>query len=279
MISRLVRRSVQLVPWRARRRIKNWPIIAGLQRWAVDHLAGRGAFVHTINAGPAKALRIDITLPEDKGLWTGTYEGVVTAALAARVRPGDVCFDVGSYRGFMSGVLALNGAREVVAFEPLPDNIAKIRALVTLNPQLNIRLVAVAIGDYNGEAQFERMAQGSMAKLRRSAFQSDRSGECFTVQMRTLDSLLDNGEISRPDIIKIDVEGAEAAVLRGAQNLIGAHRPGILIEVHSPTLAKECEAILQSHGYTVRWLAREKLSDPGVSHLEATVIDPTLCGA
>src|SRR5947209_3187631 len=120
MIRKLLTSTINVVPWRYRQRIKDWPLIAPLQRWFVKRIIPRGAFLHTIDAGPAKGLRMWIELPQDKSLWTGTYEADFAGRLAAAVEPGDVCYDVGGYRGFFAGVCALAGAREVHIFEPLP---------------------------------------------------------------------------------------------------------------------------------------------------------------
>ena len=70
-------------------------------------------FEHTIDYGPAKGLRMPVRLPDDKGFWKGTYEEGFCSLLAAAVKHGDVCHDIGAFRGYTAGVMALAGASEV----------------------------------------------------------------------------------------------------------------------------------------------------------------------
>ncbi|MEN3368666.1 MAG: hypothetical protein V7609_809 [Verrucomicrobiota bacterium] len=255
MIANLLRKSVQLVPWKYRQRIKDWPLVAPAQRWMVDRFLGHGSFLHTIDAGPAKGLRIWIELPEDKALWTGAYEAKFSAALAGGVRRGDVCYDVGAYRGFFAGVCALVGASAVHIFEPLPANISRIQSLIEANPALPLTLHPFALGAEVGETEFAVMPEASMGKLSGSSFQHDaRSKEMLRVGIETLDHLRDAGAIPLPNIIKIDVEGAEAMVLRGAQRLFSESRPRLFIEIHSRALGRECAEILTGHEYDVNTL-------------------------
>src|SRR5690349_16529357 len=74
MIRAMLRRSVGLVPWKWRGAIKRLPLIAPVQRWLLMRFLEGREFVHTVDAGPAGGLRYPIKLPDDKGIWTGTYE-------------------------------------------------------------------------------------------------------------------------------------------------------------------------------------------------------------
>ena len=271
MISRLLRNSVQLVPWRLRHRIKNWPLIAPTQRWIVNHLLDRESFLHTVNAGPAKGLRIWIDLPADKALWTGTYEAAFSKMLSGAVRKGDVCYDVGAYHGFFSGVCALAEASAVHIFEPLPANVSRIQSLIEANPDLPLTLHPLALGAEVGEQEFAVMPEASMGKLSGSNFQPKAaSQETLRVSTETLDHLRDVGKIPPPNIIKIDVEGAEAMVLRGAQRLLSESRPHLFIEIHSRALRRECAEILAGHEYEVTTfetgVAADFHTEPEVCH-------------
>jgi len=254
--------------------IKDLPGVAALQRRFIMRFLAGQRFAHTITAGPARGLHVEIVLPQDKGLWTGTYEAGFTAALAAAVRPGDVCFDVGAYRGFMSGVFALRGAREVITFEPLPENVKAIERLIGMNSNLPIRVLEAAIGNRDGEVSFERMPEASMAKVRGSDFQSEhRGGATFQVQMRTLDSLVEKNEIPPPNVVKIDVEGSEVSVIEGARAVLMNCKPKLLIEAHSPALAAECIRSLSQAGYQTRVIdTSERYGDPNIRHLAAEVV-------
>lgn len=267
--------SVNLIPWRARRWIKHIPVVAGLQRlYFRKFLSGR-EFLHQINAGPAKGLIYPISLPLDKAIWAGTYESDLASAVAEAVNPGDVCYDVGAYRGFFSGVFALAGAGEVIGFEPFPDNYAQLQRLASSNPQLPLRLEQIALGREEGQAEFSIMPDSSMGKLAGSSFQTDAPrASVLQVPLRTLDGLISDGKYPAPQVIKIDVEGAEAEVLQGAMKTLQTARPILFIEAHSQELANKCMELLEGLGYNVRVFEKESTlvrdSPWQICHLVAT---------
>jgi FkbM family methyltransferase len=273
MIKKLLRQSVNLIPWKMRDQIRRVPGLAALQRWVVRQFISGESFVHEINAGPGKGLKVMIRLPEDKGLWTGTYETFFVGAIATAVKVGSTCLDIGSYHGFVGGVMAQRGAAKVVCFEPLPQNVAVIKGLIGLNPRLNLTVRAEAVGNQDGTTAFEIMPQGSMGKLAGSTFQTGCRGvESVSIPVRSLDSLLAEGAFSAPNLIKIDVEGAETSVLAGACKLLTTGNPVVFIEAHSVELEKNCKRMLHEAGYEVEELAgsgASSLAQAGVSHLKA----------
>ena len=142
--------------------------------------------------------------------------------------------------------MALQGASRVVIFEPMPGNIEKIRRMIGLNPSLPISLEEAAVSDSTGEAVFNLMPEETMGKLEKSTFQQSESAQ-QQVKVRTiaLDDLAGN-QLPEPDFIKIDVEGAEEFVLKGALNLLRRKKPMLMIEVHSPEIGKRCLVLLRA---------------------------------
>jgi FkbM family methyltransferase len=265
--------SVNLIPWRMRGWIKHIPIIAGLQRLYFRRFLSGREFLHEINAGAAKGLIYPISLPLDKAIWAGTYESDLAKAIAAAVNRGDVCYDVGAYRGFFSGVFALAGAGEVIAFEPVPENFAQLQRLAANNPQLPLRLEPVALGREEGLAEFNVMPDSSMGKLAVSTFQTDAlRASVLQVLLRTVDGLIAESAYLPPQIIKIDVEGAEADVLHGAMKTLQTNRPILFIEAHSEALAKNCTSFLEGLAYRVRVFENDRAhaGGAGICHLVAT---------
>jgi len=244
------------------------PGVAASQRWVLRRFLEGQPFVHTVNAGPAAGLRFEITLPHDKAVWTGAYEHEFTRAIIEHIRPGDICYDVGGYRGFMSGAMALGGALKVFVFEPLPANQRAVHRLCELNPQLPINVVAVALGDVNEPAFLRVMPDSSMGKLAKSSFQTDATavGE-MPVMVRKIDSLLQGHEIAPPDVVKIDVEGGELDVLRGAVEMLRMSRPKIFLEAHGCALEKACSQQLLQLGYEIRRVEVEIPGEESVRHL------------
>ncbi len=248
-------RLLSLVPLSVRRHIKNVPGLAPLQRNIVSELLDGQEFTHTVDAGPAEGISFLIKLPEDKGIWAGTYEFEFARRVAAAVTPDTVGYDIGAWHGFFAGVMAANGAREVHAFEPFPLNADRIRKLIEFNPGKSIILHTYAIGDGDTEMDLLVMPETSMAKLAASTFQTDvTTQQRLCIDVRSLDSLLRTGEVSPPSLLKIDVEGAELLVLQGAQATLRAHRPEIFAEIHSSALLDQCAAFLAAEGYAIERL-------------------------
>jgi FkbM family methyltransferase len=188
-------------------------------------------------------------------------------AIAGVVRQGDVCFDCGGWHGFFSGVMALAGASRVFVFEPLPANVAQLRKMIALNPGLPISLIEAAVTEQSGTLEFVIMPESSMGKLTTSSFQQKHhGGQTIRVRAVTLDALLAAGEVQPPAVMKIDVEGAELMLLRGARNLLAAHKPKLFMEIHSGELARDCRGFLTQLGYEVRTI---EPGDPEICHLVA----------
>ncbi|HEX2722026.1 MAG TPA: hypothetical protein VHM24_03855, partial [Gemmatimonadaceae bacterium] len=120
MIQRLIQSSVDMIPWGMRDMIRRLPIVSALQRWLVRRYLSDRTFIHTISAGPARGVRFPVTLPEDKLIWTGTWEISLATAIREAVAKDDICYDVGSYRGFFAAIMAVAGAKGVHCFEPNP---------------------------------------------------------------------------------------------------------------------------------------------------------------
>lgn len=270
-IRQICQTSIRFVPWRARTTIKRLPGVAWLQRRLLASILEGREFLHTIDAGPASGLVFPILLPDDKGIWMGTYELRFAERLSQAVRPGDVCFDLGGWHGYFGAVMALHGASRVVIFEPSPANCDRIRRVISMNSNLFIELQPIAVGCENSEATFAVMESGSMGKLSDSPYQPERPSESsIKVQVVSLDEWCDRHNIY-PDMMKIDVEGAEMMVLNGAKRTIAARRPVMFIEAHSHELAAAVSEFLAPLDYSVTTLetglAPDGDSEPEVCHL------------
>jgi FkbM family methyltransferase len=273
LISTLVTRSVRVVPYRVRHWIKHLPGVAWLQRQFVSATLDGAEIVHTIDAGPARGVTFRCLFPAHKTVWLGTYEPDLSVAIAAAIRPGDVCFDIGGWHGYFSGLMAARGAKLVRVYEPMPENLVRLRDLVALNPKLQIDVVAAAVGDHSGEIEFSVMPDSSMGKLSTSKFQSGRANaSTLNVKLLSLDDEIQSGQ-PLPQLIKIDVEGAEIDVLKGAENMLKSAHPQLFIEMHSREIAKACCDYLASLGYQVKILETGKSFNaaevPDVCHAHA----------
>jgi FkbM family methyltransferase len=241
----ILQKSLDLIPFYLREKIKTIPIVKQFQKKLIKKfLAGR-EFVTTIKGGPANGLRFPVKMPQDKGMWIGTWELEFAEDLAARVHKGKICYDIGGYKGYYAGIMALKGASKVLVFEPMPGNIEKINQLITLNPNLPIELIPSAVSDVTGKSIFRVMPEETMGKLNNSSFQENENhlGQ-IEVNCITLDSMI-NSDLM-PDFIKIDVEGAEEFVLKGGIELLKLKKPVLMIEIHSREIGNRCLQLLQT---------------------------------
>lgn len=193
----------------------------------------------------------------------GTYDAFIYEAIAGRRNLRDAtCWDVGAHVGYHSLVFAGLGA-QVLAFEPNQHNAARLRAHLERNPTLarNIRHLAVAVSDQDGEMAFVQsgdMKGGSSgshlaAGLPPLAPRVYAASERLMVPTVRMDTLIDRGERA-PDVIKIDVEGAELLALQGARRLLVEKKPLLLIEVHHICLMFHLQRMFPQLGYTARIL-------------------------
>lgn len=261
-MTNFLQKSVDLIPWSMRDRIRKIPFVAGLQRMIFKTFLTGAEFDYQITAGPAKGLNYPISLPDDKLIWTGTWEIDFSVQLEKAVADGAVCYDIGGHRGFLAGVMLMSGASQVHCFEPNPENADQVRKVIALNSDRDMQIHQMALADEDGEAEFVVMGESSMGKLGTSSFQKDEKGvTSFKVIVRSLDSLVAETGMRPPGLMKIDVEGAEVAVLRGAEATIKEHHPLLFIEFHSGDLMQQCADFLQLLGYSVEPVEHASLAD------------------
>ena len=170
--------------------------------------------------------------------------------------------------------MATHKAKNVFIFEPLPDNCRRIERLISLNPNLPIHLVKAAVGASDGSATFSTLDATSMGKLSDSPFQPDvRSEKSITVDVISLDSWRRTNNVLPPNVMKIDVEGAEVMVLQGGLETIKESHPTLFIECHSRDLTRDVCAFLAPLGYRFKTLETHREpdghSEPDVCHLVA----------
>jgi FkbM family methyltransferase len=271
---RIAGAMLHAVPWRLRDVVRRIPIVAWLQRQFLSHIMGEETFVHRVDRGPARGVRFLLRWPDDKNMWTGTWEMPFASCLERMIPKGAVAYDIGGWHGFYSGVMAARGAREVHVFEPLPENLERIERLRSLNPALQIIIHPYALADRDGFTELVVMPATNMAKLTESEFQAEVSSpKRIEVRVAKIDTLIVAGEVPPPAIIKMDVEGAESLILNGARDVLRQFQPIILAEIHTPTLLAQCESILKDVGYDLFDLNGRRLETaeviPGITQIVA----------
>lgn len=178
-------------------------------------------------------------------IFGGTYEPEQTRLFGEQLRPGATLLDVGAHVGYytlLAARLVGSGGR-VYAFEPNPRNCEFLRRHVAANGCANVRVEEAAVADTNGVARFDFGTGSGTGHL----------AESGAVEVRTLrlDDFCHDHDV-KPDAIKIDVEGAELDVLRGAEQAIVAHGPTIFLSTHGAEVHARCLAWLRERGYALR---------------------------
>ena len=185
-----------------------------------------------IQNGVGKGLKFN-TGDSIAGFLLGTQEPQVQSILQQIIKPGMVVFDLGANVGFLTLILArLAGpGGRVIAFEPLAKNAKQIEYNAAQNQFAHVMVRAEAIGKTDGEVVFRVSDFSTTGKLEAHQH-GEPQGVAVNVPMRSLDSVIASGEAPAPDMIKMDIEGAEAECLRGAMQLLAGKRPVMLIEIH-----------------------------------------------
>jgi FkbM family methyltransferase len=210
-------------------------------------------------------MKLDLQDPEQlKVYFYGHYHERYEADLVQRLLEGDEVFwDVGANVGYFTLVAAtaLANRGQIVAFEPGRNAYARLTENLALNAYRNIKTYPVAVADREGEAVLH--VSGDIADSSASLYPAGR-GQAGREVCRTvaLDHFLKSEGLRPPDLIKLDAEGAELAVLRGAEGLIHDAPPLFLMEMEEKTLkaagaSKAAIAdFLTSYGYRAAHLSK-----------------------
>jgi FkbM family methyltransferase len=175
----------------------------------------------------------------------GAYDRFSTLCGSERV----VLFDVGANCGFFSLIRCLtNPGLNAYCFEPHPDTYRRLQRNIFIN-ECQGRVVAInaAVGADCGECHLQISPDSSMGVVAGSSMAGANALGSVTIRMLALDAFARSEGIT-PDLIKIDVEGFEAQVLKGATACLKSAR-SVVVECHSRQLANECEAIVASAGF------------------------------
>lgn len=255
-------RAVIAVVWRTLARMPGsvWLARCGLTHWVRTRLHRE-----TLKQGRmcamilGRLISIEVkTVKEIERLEAAWRETWLLKRLDQSVKDGSLVWDVGANIGIVSLWLATAKDRrvEVVAFEPMPDNAEALRANIELNARTNIHVCEAALSDKEGHAQLA--VTGPRGDGRHTlVVDASRGAALIDVTLRTGDEVAaQRGR--EPDVVKIDVEGAEVAVLAGMNRMLSRGvPPDLFLELHPKLLQAtgNSETSLRNHlerlGYTV----------------------------
>ena len=194
--------------------------------------------------GPLKGYRW-IVGSSNHGCWLGSYESDQQLLFQQWLKKGDVVFDIGAHVGFYtllsSHLVGCTG--KVVAFEPIPENLSYLKQHLEINTVGNVEIVEAAVSDRTGHDRLSNGPSSSMWHL-------DAEG-ALEVPTVKIDELVFGEKRQAPNLIKMDIEGAEARALEGCARVIDVHHPIIVLSTHGPDVHRRCCHFLDSAGYNL----------------------------
>jgi FkbM family methyltransferase len=205
----------------------------------------------------------------------GFYESEVFETLLPALGPGAVFWDIGSCFGLHAVTAATIKAGVVVeAFEPNPSTCTRIQQNAELN-RASVRLWPFALDERDGITDLYLSAAGNsgMTTVRpRDRALFTRAG---TVATARADTLIATGRIQSPTVVKLDVEGSEAAVLRGFGSSLSDPRLHLIVlecaaEILADSGGNPLRLLLLDAGFRLHGLSRNEATAHGLINVAAT---------
>jgi FkbM family methyltransferase len=235
---------------------------------------------------PGEKLWARIPSGRGKGLWiytdprfelgyaNGDHEPWLQELLEQHLSAGDCYYDVGAHTGFFSLIASrfVGPSGKIVALEPDPENAATFRAIMSKNGVEQATLLEAAVWSSPGEVVFERALDASNRTQGHIGGEANSRLARIAVPAETLDELIFKKGYAVPNLMKMDIEGAEWAALQGAKRMLGEAKPKLLCEVHDPSEMGKIQDYLKEFGYAAEeWRpVHEHYSDYRQLYLWAT---------
>jgi FkbM family methyltransferase len=213
-------------------------------------------------------------LPEDSALDSslgkGEFENAETHFVDRFLQPGMTVLDVGAHHGLYTLLSSIRVGTDgrVVAFEPSPRERERLKRHIQSNGCRNVQVIPTALSSSSGKSSFFLVEGASdyCNSLRPPAVQAKTRQ--VEVEVTTLDEFLAKTSMNAVDFVKLDVEGAELDVLKGATKLLRSNtRPILLVEVYDirtePWQYRACEIVQFLNALGYRWFS---LTEDGLPH-------------
>jgi len=238
----------------------------------VDALRRIGRFVagklpriaYPVISGPLRGSRFVLGSLSGAGGGASVYFNMVeteqTAAIINALSIGRVLFDIGANVGYYTilGARLVGSQGKVIAVEPVIRNLVYLYKHTLLNKASNVSIIPAACSDTLSLATFslgKNFSTGFLASRRHEGNSSERAS--FLVPTVTVDAIVQQLGTC-PDVIKVDVEGAELSVLKGAQVTLREAKPRIFLSTHSEVLRSNCLEYLTKLSYRFEVLSQDK---------------------
>jgi FkbM family methyltransferase len=225
-VARFAPRS--LVQWLGRLQFK-FPVLAPM----INHLGARATQGENVmRHGIGRGLRFD-SRGGHPGYALGTSDVEEQNALARLLAAGQVFYDIGANVGFFTTVAAkvVGPQGQVYGFEPFPASAATARDNAIRNGFKHVTIIEAGVSNFEGETVFDVSKTTTNFHLLKPGEQIDATAQTIKVPVTTIDRQLSVG-LRPPNLVMIDVEGAEFEVLEGMRQTLLAYRPAVICEVH-----------------------------------------------
>jgi FkbM family methyltransferase len=202
-----------------------------------------------------------VRVDENTSFWTpnqweaqqiSNYEKKAVKWTLKQAKKGWTIFDIGANLGYYSIFLAKAVGNEgrVYSFEANPLCVYYLQTNLAQNQIENCEIFPAAIMDKNESIPFTiNYATSAVGVIEKSIFYVSKAGHEIVVQSCQIDWLIETRELKPPDLIKIDIEGAEQYALQGMEKTLAKYHPVILLEVHGKDAATHCIPMLEQLGY------------------------------
>lgn len=186
----------------------------------------------------------------------GRYEPAVTEALDRLTEPGDIVIDIGANIGIHAfGIAQSVRPSRVIACEPNPRVFERLQVNRQLNPHLSVEPFQVAITGASGPVSLHVPSNEDANQGIASLIPHDHleAGSSMQVRGLTLGDAMGELGLNRVDVLKLDTEGSEPSIMRGASEVLATHQPGLVFEFDKDlwqgTSLEETFEFLRSLGY------------------------------
>ena len=177
-----------------------------------------------------------LEIPTNPSIAHRLYENLVTAVYEAELRPGDAFVDLGANVGHHTWRMAeaVGASGHGFAVEPVPGFADRVEELLQSKSIEWVEVLRTAASDFEGESEFfvqpDHIGWSSMFETHRHPADDPETTKRITVPVGRLDALVGAAGDRRIRVIKVDIENAEFAALRGAEDLLRRDRPVVVFE-------------------------------------------------
>lgn len=180
----------------------------------------------------------------------GTFEKAELEFATQYLRPGNTVMDIGSNIGLFTVAMgrSIGHDGEVIAFDPVPANIARLKSNLTNNGISTEAVYELALGAVNDKVSLKMSDDTAYASLHKVEYGLE-NGKVIQVDMKKLDDIWHDRGKPMVSFVKMDVEGAELDVINGGEELIAQCRPTMLIEANTPRQLAQLKKALLPFGY------------------------------